>query len=254
MPRLSRASSTRRRSSLRRAARRIVSLLGTAQVLPYLVAAKSLRRSSRPRHPDDHRRRHADRRGPCDPRPPLRRSRDRAASGGAPRAVPAGRRVGAVADRARRPRRAFWIALEPHTVTLAELPEVAAAIATNRSFSLVRRPAAGGRRGRLERRLTALCGTRGWRYRPACCGITGSPPEAPAARWRALSWPRPRALGEAVTADAPAISCSPTKPSPYGWRKASQGSMPPSRTFPIRRRDGDAYAAASRAAIGQLLA
>jgi hypothetical protein len=151
----------------------IASLLGAAEVLPYLVAIKSLRhRLGRASIVivDDGTLTGEDRAilayhcGDPEIRPhqSVRGAPFPADSGWALLLTILDRRAGQ-----------YWVALDPRTVTLADLPEVTAAIDSNRSFTQLGEEARGGGLRQSERRLADLCGTRGWRYRPGCAGLMG---------------------------------------------------------------------------------
>jgi len=94
----------------------------------------------------------------------------------------------------------YWIALDPHTVTLADVPEVNAAIASNRSFTLLGGRANGGRGRQLERQVAVLCGTRGWRYRTGCTALTGFAAGAAGRDLAAAFQGEAAAIGETATA------------------------------------------------------
>jgi hypothetical protein len=239
----------------------VVSLLGTAEVLAYLVAIKSLRHRLRggsiaivddgsitgedrailAHHCGDpeilpHQ---AVRRGP----------------------FPAGGERAALLTVLDRRAGQYWIALEPRTVTLGEIPEVAAAIASNRSFALTGESAGGGPARRAERRLAVLCGTRGWRYRPGCGGLIGF---AAGGTGRALGGAfcsELAALGESPTAAAArnlylANESDPVLLPRPRYRRAS-GTPDVAKAaflhFPDGPAHGAAYAEAGREAIAQLL-
>lgn len=239
----------------------MISLLGTADVLPYLVAIKSFHRAlARGRivivddgtltgedrailahHCGDpeilpHK---AVRRGPFPP-------------GGAWALLLTmlDRRAGQ-----------YWIALDPRTVTLAKLPEIEAAMAGNRSFALVGGEASGGPIRRLERRAAVLAGTRGWRYRAGCAGLVGF---AAGGGGRTLATTVLRelvALGEPATAELARnlLLANEAEPvwlprqaySVHGAEESGQGAA--FRYFPKGSDDGEAYAMASREAISRLL-
>jgi hypothetical protein len=236
----------------------VVSLLGTAEVLAYLVAIKSLRHRLRrgsiaivddgtltgedrailAHHCGDpeivpHQ---AVRRGPFPP-------------GGdwAALLTVLDRRAGQ-----------YWIGLDPRTVTLGEVPEIEAAIASNRSFALTGGEAKGGPARRAERRLAVLCGPRGWRYRSLSHGLTGF---AAGGGGRALAGAlctELAALGESATADAArnvvlANEIDPVLLPKPRYGRASVGPKTAFVHFPDGPTHGEAYAEASRRAIAQLL-
>jgi len=240
----------------------IVSLLGSGQVLPYLVAVKSFRQRlgrGRVAIVDDGTLTGEDRAilaHHCgDPEIVPHQAAPRGA-------FPAGGEWAQLLTILDRRAGQYLIALDPHTVTLAELPEVAAAIASNRSFSLVGGEAGGGPARQLERRLAVLCGTRGWRYRAGCGGLSGF---AAGGTGRALARAfhvEASGLGQAVTADlarnlvlaneAEAVWLPQPRYGRHGLKAGPGGAA--FAHFPDGPRHGEAYAAASRAAIAELLA
>jgi hypothetical protein len=239
----------------------IISLLGTAQVLPYLVAIKSLhRRLGRGGIAivDDGTLTGEDRAilaHHCSdpqivPHQAVRRGPFPAGAAWALLLTILDRRAGQ-----------FWIALDPHTVTQADVPEVAEAIASNRSFCLAGGEAARGPARRLERRLAVLCGTRGWRYRPSQEGLTGFAAGGAARALAGAFHAEADALGEPVTADLARnlIVANETGPvllprprySSYG--SGAQLTNSTFAYFPAGPLHGEAYAEASRSAIAEML-
>jgi hypothetical protein len=238
----------------------IVSLLGTAEVLPYLVAIKSLRRRLR-------------RGGIAIVDDGTLTGEDRAILAhhcGDPEIVqdpavgrgpfpPGGDWAMLLTILDRRAGR-YWIALDPHSVTLADLPELDTAIASNRGFTLVGDAAAGGAARRLERRIAVLCGTRGWRYRPACAGLMGFAAGGPGRALAAAFHAELAALGQTATAAFARnlVLANETEPvllPPERYGRHKDG--PPAGDaafihFPNGARHGEPYAEASRAAISAL--
>jgi len=236
----------------------VVSLLGTAEVLAYLVAIKSLR--------------HRLRRGSVAiVDDGTLTGEDRAILAhhcGDPEIVPhqavrrgpfpAGGAWAALLTVLDRRAGQYWIALDPRTVTLGEVPEIEAAIASNRSFALTGGEAKGGEARRAERRLAVLCGTRGWRYRPGCHGLAGF---AAGGAGRALAGAlctELAALGESATAEAArnlvlANEIDPVLLPKPRYRRVSAAPDTAFIHFPDGPRHGEAYAEASRRAIAQLL-
>jgi hypothetical protein len=239
----------------------IVSVLGTAEVLPYLVAIKSLHRSlGRGRftiiddgtltgedrailahHCGDpeiilHQ---AVRQGPQTP--------DRA---WASLLTILDRRAGQ-----------YWIALDPYTVTLGALPDVATAIASNRSFSVVGGVARGGPERQLQRRIAVLCGTRGWRYREGCTGLSGFAAGGTGRALVAAFHADLTALGEPMTAEIARNLVVANEVEPvwlpelrYVVHSAKAATIEAAfQHFPNGPRHGEAYAEASRAAISRLV-
>jgi len=94
----------------------------------------------------------------------------------------------------------YWIGLNPYTVTLGDVPDITAAIASNRSFTLLGSRARGGRPRQLERKVAVLCGTRGWRYRTGCTGLTGFAAGGTGRALAAAFCAEAAAIGEAATA------------------------------------------------------
>jgi hypothetical protein len=239
----------------------IASLLGTADVLPYLVAVKSLhQRLRRGRFTilDDGTLTGEDRAilahhcGDPEivPHQAVRRGTLPAGGAWALLMTVLDRRAGQ-----------YWIALDPHTVTLGELPEVEAAMASNRSFALVADGPSGGPARRLERRLAVICGTRGWRYRSGCAGLTGF---AAGGTGRALAEAfhgTLAALGEIATAEAArnlilANEAEPALLPRQRYRRHHDGRPGQGLAlvhFPNGARDGEPYTEASRAAISSLV-
>jgi hypothetical protein len=154
----------------------------------------------------------------------------------------------------------YWIALDPHTVTLADLPEAEAAIASNRSFALVGDAAAGGAARRLERRLAALCGTRGWRYRAGCGGLIGFAAGGTGRALAAALLSEQATLGQAATPELARNLILANEAEPVllpRQRYGRDGSRPEANDavfwhFPNGPRHGEPYAEASRAAISAL--
>jgi hypothetical protein len=146
-------------------------------------------------------------------------------------------------------------------VTLADLPEVEAALASNRSFTLVGEAAAGGPARRLERRIAVVCGTRGWRYRPGSVGLTGLAAGGTGRALAAAFHAEVSALGETATAEAArnlilANEVEPVwLPKPRYAVDAAKASAAEAafRHFPNGPRHGESYAAASQAAISRLI-
>jgi hypothetical protein len=236
----------------------IVSLLGTAEVLPYLVAAKSLHRSLRRGRftvVDDGTLTGEDRAilahhcGDPEivPHQAVRRAALPAGGGWALLLTILDRRAGQ-----------YWIALDPHTVTLGELPEVAAANASNRSFGLAAGEARGGRARQSQRRVAALCGTRGWRYRHGCGGLSGF---AAGGTGRALATAFHTELGEEATAELARNLVLANEAEPvwlakprYAVHAAKPGATDAAlQHFPNGPRHGEPYAEAGRAAISRLI-
>lgn len=239
----------------------IVSLLGTSEVLAYLVALKSFRASLRRGRftiVDDGTLTGEDRAilahhcGDPEivPHQAVRRG-----------ALPPGGGWAALLTMLDRRAGQYSIALDPRTVTLGELPEVAAAVASNRSFGLDGGAARGGPSRQAERRIAVLCGTRGWRYRAGCGGIGGF---AAGGSGRALVvafQSEAAALGETATAEMARnlVMANETEPvwlpRPRYARHAAKGTVADAafQYFPNGPADGEAYAAASQAAISRLL-
>jgi hypothetical protein len=238
----------------------IVSLLGTADVLPYLVALKSLHRRLRRGSVaiiDDGTLTGEDRAilaHHCgDPEIVLHAAVSRGA-------FPAGGDWALLLTILDRRAGRYWIALDPHSVTLADVPEVEAAIASNRSFALVGEGPKGGPSRRFERRMAVICGTRGWRYRPGCGGLVGF-----------AAGGNGRALAAALLAEREALGQEPTPalarnlvlaneiepvllphPAYYRHKAGSPAESAAFLHFPNGPRDGGAYAEASRTAIATL--
>jgi hypothetical protein len=238
----------------------IVSLLGTAEVLPYLVAAKSLHRSlQRGRFTivDDGTLTGEDRAilahhcGDPEIVP------HQAVRGGT---LPQGRSWAMLLTILDRRAGQYWIALEPHTVTLGELPEAEAAIASNRSFSLVGGEASGGPARQQERRVAVLCGTRGWRYRHGCGGLSGFAAGGNGRPLATALHAELTALGETATAELArnlvlANEAEPVwlpKPRYAVHAAKARAAEAAFHHFPNGPRHGEAYAAASRTAISRL--
>jgi hypothetical protein len=238
----------------------IVSLLGTTDVLPYLVAIKSLR--SRLRRGgiaivDDGTLTGEDRAilaHHCgDPEivlhPAVGRGPFPPGGGWAMLLTILDRRAGR-----------YWIALDPHSVTLADLPELDTAIASNRSFTLVGEAAAGGAARRLERHIAVLCGTRGWRYRPACAGLTGFAAGGTGRALAAAFHAELAALGQPATAELArnlllANEAEPVFLPRQRYGRHQEGAPAGGAAFihfPNGPRHGEPYAEASRAAISAL--
>jgi len=234
----------------------IVTLLGTAEVLPYLVAIKSLRHS-------------LGRGGIAVIDDGTLTGEDRAILAhhcGDPeivphRAVPRGpfppgggwALLLTLLDRRAEQ---FGIALDPRTVTLGDLPEASAAIAGNRSFALVGQAAAGGPARRVQRRVAVLCGTRGWRYRPGCGGLAGFAAGGSGRALAAAFQAELTTLGENASADMArdVVLANETEPvllprSRYG-DSAANGAV----FVHCPAGDDDAYIAASQRAIAALVA
>ena len=238
----------------------IVSLIGTAQVLPYLVAIKSLRRRiarGRSVIVDDGTLTGEDRAilahhcGDPEilPHQAVRRGPFPPGDGWALLLTILDRRAGQ-----------YWIALDPHSVALADVPEVEAAIASNRSFTLVGGDPPGGPARRLERQVAVLCGTRGWRYRAGCTGLSGF---AAGGAGRALAAglrAELAALGETASAQLARNLVLANEAGPVLLprpRYSRQGSKAPAEDpafvhFPDGPRHGEPYIAASQAAIAFL--
>jgi hypothetical protein len=236
----------------------VVSLLGTAEVLAYLVAIKSLR--------------HRLRRGSVAiVDDGTLTGEDRAILAhhcGDPEIVPhqavrrgpfpAGGEWAALLTVLDRRAGQYWIALDPCTVALGEVPEIEAAIASNRSFALTGGEAKGGPARRAERRLAVLCGTRGWRYRAGCHGLAGF---AAGGTGRALAGAlcsELAALGESATAETArnlvlANEIDPVLLPKARYGRASAGPNAAIVHFPDGPAHGEAYADAGRRAIAQLL-
>jgi hypothetical protein len=236
----------------------VVSLLGTAEVLAYLVAIKSLR--------------HRLRRGSVAiVDDGTLTGEDRAILAhhcGDPEIVPhqavrrgpfpAGGEWAALLTVLDRRAGQYWIALDPRTVTLGELPEIEAAIASNRSFALTGGEAKSGPARRAERRLAVVCGTRGWRYRAGCHGLAGF---AAGGTGRALAGAlcsELSALGESATAETArnlvlANEIDPVLLPKARYGRASAGPNTAFVHFPDGPQHGEAYADAGRRAIAQLL-
>jgi hypothetical protein len=238
----------------------IVSLLGTADVLPYLVAIKSFHRSLRRGRftiVDDGTLTGEDRAilaHHCgDPELVPHQSVLRGS-------LPPGGEWARLLTILDRRGGQYWIALDVHTVTLGELPEVAEAIASNRSFAVVGGPARGGSARQRERRIAALCGTRGWRYRAGCVGLTGFAAGGSGRALIASFHGELAALGESATAQEArnlvmANEAEPVwLPKPrYAVQDQQAGDVAAIRHFPNGAGHGEAYAEASRAAISRLV-
>jgi hypothetical protein len=239
----------------------VISLIGTADVLAYLVAIKSLR--------------HRLRRGTIA-------IVDDGTLTGEDRAIlahhcgdpeilphqavrrgpfPAGGEWAALLTILDRRAGQYWIALDPRTVTLEEVPEIEAAIASNRSFTLIGETARGGPARRAERRLAVLCGTRGWRYRPGCHGLVGFAAGGTGRALAAAFCAEFSALGESASAAAArnlilANEIDPVLlPRPrYGWATGTPDAATAAVLhFLDSPRHGNGYAEAGRAAIAHLL-
>ncbi len=238
----------------------IVSLLGTAEVLPYLVAIKSLHRRLRRGSIaiiDDGTLTGEDRAilahhcgdPEIAPHAAVRRGPFPPGGGWALLLTVLDRRAGR-----------YWIALDPHTVTLADLPEIDAAIASNRSFTLVGDAAPGGAARRLERRVAVLCGTRGWRYRPGCAGLIGFAAGGAGRTLAAAFCAELAALGETATGEFARNLILANEAEPvllprqrYGRHKAGAPADASAFIhFPNGPRDGEPFTEASRAAISAL--
>ncbi|MGZ3172926.1 MAG: hypothetical protein ACXWJC_07710 [Croceibacterium sp.] len=239
----------------------IISLLGTAQVLPYLVAIKSLhRRLGRGSIAivDDGTLTGEDRAilaHHCSdpqivPHQAVRRGPFPAGAAWALLLTILDRRAGQ-----------FWMALDPHTVTRADVPEVAEAIASNRSFCLASGEGVRGPARRLERRLAVLCGTRGWRYRHGSGGLIGF---AAGGNGRALAGAfhaDAAVLGEEVSADLARNLIIANESGPvvlprqrYGGH-VSEAAVPGAAFayFPDGPRHGADYSNMSRSVIAEML-
>jgi len=228
----------------------IITLLGTAAVLPYLVAIKSLHHSLRRGSAtivDDGTLTGEDRAilahhcgdPPIVPHQAIARGPFPPGGGWATLLTILDRRAGQ-----------FWLALDPHTVTLGELPDAEAAIASNRSFSFVSGEAPGGPERQLQRRVAVLCGTRGWRYRHGCGGLSGF---AAGGTGRALATAfhaELAALGETATAELARNLILANEVEPVWLPKPHYAAV---QHFPKGPRHGEAYAEASRTAISRLL-
>jgi hypothetical protein len=154
----------------------------------------------------------------------------------------------------------YWIALDSRTTTLADLPEVKAAIAGNRSLAVTGGEASVGPARRLDRRVAALAGTRGWRYRPGCAGLVGF---AAGGAGRALATAilgELAALAEPATAETArnlllANEAEPVwlPPQAYCVHGPKVGEQDPVfRYYPRGPRCGEAYSLASRTAVSRL--
>ena len=239
----------------------IVSPLGTGQVLPYLVAVKSLHRSLRRGRftiLDDGTLTGEDRAilahhcGDPEivPHQAVRRGSFPAGGGWAMLLTVLARRAGQ-----------YWIALDPHTVTLGDLPEVVAAIASNRSFGLAGGEAPGGPARQLQRRIAVLCGTRGWRYRHGCGGLSGFAAGGTGRVLATAFQAELAALGEEATVELARnlILANETEPvwlakPRYAIHAAKAGAAEAAfQHFPNGPRHGEPYAEASRAAISRLI-
>ncbi len=204
----------------------IVSLLGTADVPPYLVAIKSFHRRlgrGRPAIVDDGSLTGEDRAilahhcGDPEilPHQAVRRG-----------AFPAGGAWALLLTILDRRAGQYWIALDRHTVTLGPVPEIAAAVAGNRSFTAARAGIAGFAAGGAGRSLAAAF-------------AAGQPADATAAADFILARePEPIALPRAR------------------YATSAGGSRPKSAAlvhFPAPHRFApDGYADASAAAIAEL--
>jgi hypothetical protein len=228
----------------------VASLLGTAQVLPYLVAAKSFHRGLRRGHfviVDDGTLTGEDRAilahhcGDPEivPHQAVRRGAFPPGGGWAALLTILDRRAGQ-----------YWIALDPQVVTLGELPEAEAAIASNRSFSLVGGEARGGPARQQQRRVAVLCGTRGWRYRHGCGGLSGF---AAGGSGRALAiafHTELAAIGETATAEMARNLVLANEAEPVWLATRHYAAC---QHFPNGPGHGEAYIEASRAAISRLV-
>lgn len=244
----------------------IASLLGTADVLPYLVAIKSLHRGlgrGRIAIIDDGTLTGEDRAilahhcGDPEIRSHLATRRGAFPPGGAWALLLTilDRRAGQ-----------YWIALDPHTVALGPLAEVEAAVATNRSFALfAAAEATGGPVRRAERRTAVLCGTRGWRYRSGCAGLAGFAAGGAGRALAAAFLKELDALGDGTTADADtAVNLVLANESEAvelprdrylaWWEKDGPDGASLVHFPPRQRYSGDAYAAMSARVIAQLAA
>jgi hypothetical protein len=134
-------------------------------------------------------------------------------------------------------------------------------MAGNRSFALVGDAAPGGPARRLERRLAALCGTRGWRYRAGCGGLVGF---AAGGTGRALATGLHgalTALGEALPAELAGNCVLANEAAPvllprerYARHRPDQPAPDAAFVhFPGGPCHGEPFAEASRAAISALL-
>lgn len=240
----------------------IVSLLGTAEVLPYLVAVKSLHRGLQRGSVaivDDGTLTGEDRAilahhcGDPEIVPHLAVRRG---------AFPAGGDWAALLTILDRRAGRYWVALDPHTVTLAGVAEVEAAIASNRSFTLVGAEPSGGAARQLERRIAVLCGTRGWRYRPGCEGLTGFAAGGTGRALAAAFQAELDARGETATAQLARNFLLANEAEPvllprerYSRHRPSGETRNPAFVhFPNGPRDGEPFVEASRSAIAELLA
>ena len=238
----------------------IASLLGTTELLSYLVAVKSLHRSLRRGRftiVDDGSLTGEDRAilahhcGDPEivPHQAVRRGALPPGGGWAQLLTILDRRAGQ-----------YWIALDPHTVTLGEVPEVEAAIASNRSFALVAGGAPGGPARQRERRIAALCGTRGWRYRAGCAGLTGFAAGGTGRALAAAFDGELAALGESATAEEARNLVVANEVEPvwlakprYAVHAAKPGNAEAAfQHFPNGPRHGAGYARAGQAAISRL--
>jgi hypothetical protein len=239
----------------------VVSLLGTADVPAYLVALKSLHRSLRRGRftiIDDGTLTGEDRAilahhcGDPEivPHQAVRRGPLPVGGGWALLLTILDRRAGQ-----------YWIALDPHTLTLGELPEVSAAIASNRSFSLVGGEAAGGATRQFQRRVAVLCGTRGWRYRTGCAGLSGFAAGGTGRALVAALQAELAALGETAPAELARNLVLANEAEPV-WLAPPRHAVVTARTgtgeavlrhFPRGPHHGEAYAEAGRAALARLL-
>ena len=245
----------------------IISLLGTADVLPYLVAIKSLsRRLRRGRISivDDGTLTGEDRAilaHHCGD--PEIRPFQAVARGAFPASGPWAQLLTILDRRAGQ----YWIALDPHSVTLSDVPEVAAAISSNRSFALHSGgEAIGGAARQAERPIAALCATRGWRYLPGCVGLAGFAAGGTGQTLAAAFLGELAALAddgqpEAHTAVnlllANEIEPAELPRARYAVWQAKAKALPDACAlvhFPVRHRfDGDGYATASARAIARLV-
>jgi hypothetical protein len=154
----------------------------------------------------------------------------------------------------------YWIALDPRTVTLGDLPEVNAAVASNRSFTLLGSRAGGGRARQIERKVAVLCGTRGWRYHTGCTGLTGFAAGGAGRALAAAFHEEAAAIGESATADwtRNVILANETEPVLLPRDRYRPVAGPSSLTdaavvhFTKGPAEGEPYAVASCRAIAQL--
>lgn len=162
----------------------------------------------------------------------------------------------------------YWIRLDPHTVTLGPVPEIEAAIAGNRSFTLLAgEEKTDGVAMRIERHFASLPADRGWCSLGSCAGVTGfaaggtGRPLAAAflAELKALASEDDALLSKAAAVGGNLLFAHEPQPVLLPQERYCACRATPSDRkaalvhFPAGcRHQGDAYASASRAVIAEL--